>query len=165
MPSPYPVDPAQIDALINDLSHLLSNARDFTSSGREIRNPSTSMARMPLVNLEQLPGGGAARGAFASSTLGTPGMSELMSPTVSQAERELGKARIDKLLGNISLDLPKDLPPLPEGMSNWDRFKQAARMPVGLMTFIDLMTHSPELNQNEQEMLAARRLLPPTIDR
>lgn len=165
MPSPYPVDPAQIDALINDLNHLLSNARDFTSSGREIRNPSTSMARMPLVNLEQFPNSGAARGPFAYNAAPTPGMSQITAPTVSQAERELGKARIDKLLGSINLDLPKDLPPLPEGMSNWDRFKQAARMPVGLMTFIDLMTHSPELNQNEQEMLAARRSLPPTIDR
>lgn len=164
MAGQYPVDPAQLDAVMNDLNHLLSNARDFTASGRPIANPTTSRAFMPRVVLEQIPGGGVSRGSFATDTLGR-GMSELYAPTVSEAQKELGKARIDKLLSSIDLNLPKDLPPLPEGMSNWDRFKQVARMPVGLMTFIDLMTHSPELNTGEQKELATRRSMPPTVDR
>lgn len=160
----YPINPQVLNDIINNLSAVSQEARNFTASGRPIPNPSTSRAMMPRVILESDVGGGMARGLFAQDTLGRIYGNELMSPTVSQVQKELGKARVDKLLSGINLDLP-NLGPLPEDMVPRRTMLErvSAAMPKGLLTALDLLTYSPELNANEQQELERRRKMPPEI--
>lgn len=162
----YPLDPDQVRNIAMSLQDILDDPTMYTSSGRSVTSPRTSMAKLPNVMLNSMPGGGAA------SAVG-PNLSRnpRFNPTsasgdyvrLSEVAKELQKAKIDEILSGINLDLPQRAP-APSSPSLLSRVigsaGEAATKVSPLLGILELLTYSPELNTGEQEELEKRRQIP-----
>ena len=162
----YPLDPDQVKNIAMSLRDILDDPTMYTSSGRPVTSPRTSMAKLPNVMLNSMPGGGAAN-AVGPNLARNPKFNP-SSPTgdfvrVSEVAKELQKARIDEILSAISLDMPQSAPVQnsPSLLSRaMGSFGEAATKVSPLLGILELLTYSPELNTGEQEELEKRRQIP-----
>ena len=56
----YPVNPDTLDEMLRTLQFVLDEPQLFTASGRTPKNPATSMARLPELEMTSRTGGGRA---------------------------------------------------------------------------------------------------------
>jgi hypothetical protein len=162
----YPLDPNQVQQIMLSLQDILDDPTMYTASGRPVPSPRTSMAMLPNVMLNSMPGGGAAS-AVGPNLSRNPRFNP-SSPSgdyvrVSEVAKELQKAKIDQILSGINLDMPPRLP-VENSQSLLSRamgsFGEAATKVSPLLGILELLTYSPELNTGEQAELEKRRKIP-----
>jgi hypothetical protein len=157
----YPLDPRKVDEIVWSLQDILNEPQLYTASGRGVRSPATSVARLPGVELVPRSGGGAASGV-SNNMLKNPTYEQTRMSDVS---KELQKARIDQILSKIDLNLPSPAPEPSIASRVMGYAGEAASRAAPFVTLLDMLSYSPELNAGEQEELTKRRKLNPTIDR
>jgi hypothetical protein len=145
----YPLNPRKVQEIAWSLQDIVDEPKLYTASGRDVRNPITSKARLPGVELSGRTGGGAASGV-STNMLRNP----VFEPTyMSDVARELQKARIDEMLSQIDLNLPEQPPKQSMGVRALKAIGNVANKLGPAMTLMELLTYSPELNSNEEQEL------------
>jgi hypothetical protein len=145
----YPLDPRKVQEIAWSLQDIVDDPKLYTASGRGVKSPITSMARIPGVELAPRTGGGAAAGV-STNMLKNP----MYEPTrMSDVARELQKARIDEMLSQIDLNLPSTPAQPSMGVRALQAVGRAAQKFTPAMTLLELLTYSPELNSNEEQEL------------
>ena len=135
-------------ATLDYLQSILSEVENYTKSGRAITNPLTSKATMLGANGYSL---GVAEGKTVAQA--TKEIARITNENaILRAVAALGAEHAAK---PVSPNLPKTPPSIatPGFMSKLNP----------ILTALQLMTYSGDLNEGEDKELAARRNLPPTI--
>ena len=84
---------------------------------------------------------------------------------MSDVTKELQKAKIDQLLSRIDLNLPVETPQPSAFSRMMGMAGDVASRAAPVMTLIDMLGYSPELNVGEDAELQKRMKMKPTIDR
>jgi len=157
----YPVQPAAITDLIDGLAAILQNSESYTASGRAPKNPASSMARLPDIELTTRSGGGMASG-LSDNMLKNP---TYETTRMRDVAANLQRAKIDEILSKIDLNLPTpQAAPAPGRMPGLQPLAQMAGRFAPVLTLLELLTQAGDLSRGEDEDLAARRRMPPTLD-
>jgi hypothetical protein len=155
----YPVNPDTLDEMIRTLQFVLDEPQLFTASGRTPKNPATSMARLPELEMTSRTGGGRAS-APPDNMLRNP---TYESTRMKDVAANMQRAKIDEILSKIDLNLPApQAAPAPGRMPGLQPLAEIAGKMAPVLTLLDLLTQTTELNKGEDAELAARRRMPPS---
>lgn len=147
------IDPVLIENIAKDIQRILDASLKPTNyetlSGRGVGSVSSS-ATLNGLTKTRLPGSG---------HIQAPVVGNSPRVTVRGLAEELSKIRIEQALQRAgSLDLPKyNFPPIPELPPKPAVTPGLLKVLGPLSTFLDLMTHSSELNVGEDERLKQYR--------
>lgn len=151
----YPLDPEVLDSIRRSLQHGLAEATQTrpelngTLSGKAVANPATSRAQMGGVALTPEARGGASEMLRETATSHRTQVRDIAAA--------LQRQRIDQLLMNVgSLDLPTNLPPLPEAKPPVNPITGAltkALRGIGPALVLELLLTPLETNKGEDERL------------
>lgn len=158
MPNPnqYPVQPTAIADLIQGLTDILNDPELYTASGKTPKNPAKSLAKLPGVELTTRTGGGMAAG-LSDNMLKNPALDPTRMKDVTS---QLQKAKIDEMLSKIDLNLPAQVPAPAARMPGIQPLAEIAGRMAPVLTLLDLLTQTTDLNQGEAADLAKRREQP-----
>jgi hypothetical protein len=155
----YPVNPDTLDEMLRTLQFVLDEPQLFTASGRTPKNPATSMARLPELEMTSRTGGGRAV-APSDNMLKNPAYD---STRMKDVAANMQRAKIDEILSKIDLNLPApQAAPAPGRMPGLQPLAEIAGKMAPVLTLLDLLTQTTELNKGEDAELAARRRMPPS---
>jgi hypothetical protein len=153
----YPVQPDVVADLIRGLEAIQANPELYTASGRTPKNINTSLAKLPDVELTPRAGGGKAAG-LSTHMLTNP---SYVPTRMQDVAANLQRAKIDEMLSKIDLNLPNYTPSTTAvRVPGLHPLAQIAGKLAPVLTLLELLTQTSELNKGEEKELATRRSQP-----